>query len=83
MKLKIELTVKNFELRAITGLKGCRFISHQRRKKKIVRMVKQHGKNGCSLLDIGCGSGGIAVELSHHGYNVSGSIWSLCGFKKL
>lgn len=66
------MTIKASEVRAITGLKGYQFITHQRRKKKIIRLIMQHCNSGCSLLDVGCGCGDIALELAHHGYKVVG-----------
>jgi len=72
MGFSVELAIKISEVRAITGLKGDQFITHQRRKKKIIRLIMQHCNSGCSLLDVGCGCGDIALELAHHGYNVVG-----------
>ena len=72
MGLNVELAINTSEVRTITGLKGYQIITHQRRKKKIIRLIMQHCNSGCSLLDVGCGCGDIALELVHHGYNVIG-----------
>ena len=69
---KVELAINTAEVRAITGLKGYHIIAHQRRKKKIIRLIQQYCHNGCSLLDVGCGCGDIALELAHLGHKVSG-----------
>jgi 2-polyprenyl-3-methyl-5-hydroxy-6-metoxy-1,4-benzoquinol methylase len=72
MHPKIELNLKNAEVSAIAGLKGYKFISHQRRKKKIIGLVNRHCSSGSSVLDVGCGCGDISLELALGGYDVVG-----------
>ena len=72
MGTNVKLALGNSEVRAITGLKGYQIIAHQRRKKKIIRLIQQYCSYGCSLLDVGCGCGDIALELAHIGYQLVG-----------
>ena len=72
MNPMIEFKLKDAEVSSITGLKGYKFISHQRRKKKIISLISRHCASGSSLLDVGCGCGDIALELAHLGYDVVG-----------
>ncbi|MBC8432940.1 MAG: methyltransferase domain-containing protein, partial [Desulfobacterales bacterium] len=59
-------------MKKITNLAGFQLFSHQRRKKNLIKLILQTFPKGSSILDVGCASGDISVELSLHGYRVHG-----------
>ena len=65
------------ELKNLTNLKGYKFDIHQRRKTEIKKIIKKFYKNTASILDVGCATGDIAVELSIDGYKLHGIEMSL------
>ena len=56
----------------VTGLIGTRLFEHQRRKNDLIELIGKHFPLGSRLLDVGCASGDIAVELGIKGYSVYG-----------
>ena len=68
MSLQIDVT----DVVNVTGLTGTRLFEHQRRKNDLIDLIGKHFPLGSRLLDIGCASGDIAIELSIMGYSVYG-----------
>ena len=68
----MKLLVSEDDIKNITGLDGYRLFSHQRRKKHIIKLILDSCKPKSTILDVGCASGDIAVELSARGYHVHG-----------
>ena len=60
------------DVAAATGLSGARLRHHQRRKRDLLALVVRHLPRGSRMLDVGCASGDIAVELGRMGYRVHG-----------
>lgn len=68
MSLRIDVT----DVVDATGLTGTRLFQHQRRKNDLIELVGKHLPLGSRLLDVGCASGDIAIELAIRGYRVHG-----------
>ncbi len=69
----MNLSIAETDISNVTGLRGCRLSSHQRRKKAIVQLMLKTCPVGSSILDVGCACGDISVELSLLGYRVHGT----------
>ena len=57
---------------AVTGLKDARLFEHQRRKNDLIELIVRQLPADSELLDVGCASGDIAIELAIKGYRVHG-----------
>ena len=68
----MNLLISKKDILEVTKLRGYKFNSHQRRKKNIIRLIRRTSPSGSSILDVGCASGDIAVELSSLGYHIHG-----------
>ena len=68
MSLQIEVN----DVAAATGLSGVRLVEHQRRKNDLIELTVKNLPVASRLLDVGCASGDIAVELAIRGYRVHG-----------
>jgi len=68
----MKLLIPESDIKNITNLDGYSLFSHQRRKKCILKMILRSCNTGSNILDIGCASGDIAIELSNLGYHVHG-----------
>ena len=68
----MKLRVDKKDIKDISQLKGFRFLSHQRRKKAVVKLVLKTIPPPSDVLDVGCASGDIAVELSCRGFRLHG-----------
>ena len=68
----MKLSISEADIKNVTGLNGYGLFSHQRRKKKIIKLVSKKCKTPDNILDVGCASGDISVELSFLGYKVHG-----------
>ena len=68
----MKLLISEGDIKNITNLDGYSLFSHQRRKKHIIKLIIKLCNAGSSILDIGCASGDIAIELSNLGYHVHG-----------
>lgn len=66
----MKLLVSKNDIKTIIGLDGYRLFSHQRRKKHIIKLILDSCKPKSTILDVGCASGDIAIELSARGYHV-------------
>lgn len=82
----MKLAIAETDEKNITKLKDYKLFSHQRRKKTIIKLISKTFPVGSTVLDVGCASGDIAIELSLLGYNVCGidfEQWRLERAKKL
>lgn len=70
--LILKLLIDETDIKKATSLTGFRLFSHQRRKKSLVKLISKRFPVGSRILDVGCASGDIAVELSLRGYKVHG-----------
>ena len=68
----MKLSIAESDIKKVTGLNGYRLFSHQRRKKTIIGLIARICPIGSTILDIGCASGDISIELSLFGYRVHG-----------
>jgi 2-polyprenyl-3-methyl-5-hydroxy-6-metoxy-1,4-benzoquinol methylase len=68
----MRLTISEADIKEVTGLAGYRLLTHQRRKKAIIKLIKMKLSPGHKILDFGCASGDILVELSLLGYQAYG-----------
>lgn len=68
----MNLLVSEDDVKEVTRLRGYKFLCHQRRKKAIIELISKTSPVGSTILDVGCASGDIALELSLHGYSVHG-----------
>jgi len=68
----MEFKIDTADVSAVSGLVGSRLFMHQRRKAAIITLVSKHVPAGGSILDVGCASGDIAIELAFKGYRVHG-----------
>lgn len=68
----LKLLIYESDIEKVTNLTGFRLFSHQRRKKSLVKLISKRFPIGSRILDVGCASGDIAVELSLRGYKVHG-----------
>jgi len=68
MSLHIDMT----DVVDITGLTGTQLFEHQRRKNDVIKLIGRHLPLRSRLLDVGCASGDIAIELAIRGYRVHG-----------
>ena len=50
---------------------------------EFVAFIEQHGKQGGTALDLGCGQGRDALMLAEHGYSVTGVDSSEVGIKQM
>jgi 2-polyprenyl-3-methyl-5-hydroxy-6-metoxy-1,4-benzoquinol methylase len=69
---KMNFVVPNAEIEKLTGLKGYRLYTHQKRKKHLIDLIIKYFSPGFKILDVGCANGDIAVELADKGYKVHG-----------
>ena len=60
MNLQIDTT----DIINITGLSGTQLYEHQRRKNDLIELIGMHLPDKSRLLDVGCASGDIAIELA-------------------
>jgi SAM-dependent methyltransferase len=68
----MKLLIDKQDIKKITQLKGYALLSHQRRKKAIVKLVIETIPPGSDVLDIGCASGDFSIELSCRGFHLHG-----------
>lgn len=68
----MKLLISEDDIKNITNLDGYSLFSHQRRNEYIIKLITKSSKTGTSILDSGCASGDIAIELSNLGYHVHG-----------
>lgn len=68
----MKLRINRADVKEITGLKGYNFFNHQRRKRHILNLMTQVFPSRSTILDIGCASGDIALELSFLGFQLTG-----------
>ena len=64
--------IKKADIKNYTLLDGYRLYAHQRRKKNIINLVLDILPAGCTILDIGCSAGDMAIELDSLGYKLHG-----------
>jgi 2-polyprenyl-3-methyl-5-hydroxy-6-metoxy-1,4-benzoquinol methylase len=65
-------SIENKDIIEFTGLKDFALFSHQRRKRHIITLISNHFPIGSSILDFGCASGDISLELAILGFDVHG-----------
>ena len=68
----MDLSIAEEDIREITGLSGYRLFLHQKRKQIIIDLISRAFPFGSTVLDVGCASGDISVELGILGYKVHG-----------
>jgi 2-polyprenyl-3-methyl-5-hydroxy-6-metoxy-1,4-benzoquinol methylase len=68
----MDLTVSINDIKHYTLLSGYRLITHQTRKKIIIKLICEMLPIGSKILDIGSANGDIAIELSILKYDVNG-----------
>ena len=65
-------SIENKDIIESTGLTDFVFFSHQRRKQHIITLISNRFPIGSSILDFGCASGDISLELAILGFDVHG-----------
>ncbi len=78
----MKLSIAETDVKEVTGLEGYRLFCHQRRKKAIIDLVLKTCPVGRTILDVGCASGDISVELSLVGYKLHGTDFEPVRLKK-
>ncbi len=68
----MKLSIKKSDVINATGLSGYRLFSHQRRKIFLLELILKTFSESITILDVGCASGDISVELSILGFQVHG-----------
>ena len=60
------------DIKKYTSLTGYKLITHQKRKEKMIKLIKKILPDKCSILDIGSANGDMSVELSNLNYKING-----------
>lgn len=68
--MKLKIPAKDIE--GVAGFNKGRLFKHQRRKADVLDLIQATLPKGSRVLDVGCASGDISVELALSGFNVHG-----------